>query len=370
MPTALLVVVSVLYASSSVLAEEWVASRESYQKWSKVYNRAEGDSRFITWMKALEKVRQINSVDLGWTAGMTKFADMSPEEFRSTVLLRNPIDVSSLDRSKKLLDTGSEEMAVKESTLSFDWKDIGAVTPVKDQGFVGTCWSFSTVANVEGQYFLATNQSLNLSEEYLVDCDGTSDYDSKHADCSVFGGWPYLAYQFIMKQGGIPSSVDVPYCAGTGDCYPCMKGPENLCGPPPYYCDRERDLSVCANPDMAANIKDWGYIDPDEEAMTSTLQRVGPLSALLDATQLQYYKGGVWTGAAKPATDGNLLSCSKNYLDHAVLITGFGVDENTGQKFFNLKNSWGADFGEEGYVRILRGSGECGINTAVTSSVM
>ena len=88
------------------------------------------------------------------------------------------------------------------------------------------------------------------------------------------------------------------------------------------------------------------------------------------ATQLQYYKGGVWQGAAKPASSGKLLACSKNYLDHAVAIVGYGVDADTQLPYWTVKNSWGQNFGEDGYFRILRGGGECGINTAVTTAIV
>jgi cathepsin F len=96
---------------------------------------------------------------------------------------------------------------------SWDWVQHGAVTPVKDQGSVGSCWAFSTTGNIEGQVFMATKTLTALSEEYLVDCDDK--------DCSVFGGWPYLAYQYIMESGGIPTESSYPYCAGVGTCFPC-----------------------------------------------------------------------------------------------------------------------------------------------------
>lgn len=96
---------------------------------------------------------------------------------------------------------------------SWDWVQHGAVTAVKDQGSVGSCWAFSTTGNIEGQAFMASKSLTSLSEEYLVDCDDK--------DCSVFGGWPYLAYQYIMESGGIPTEASYPYCSGVGTCYPC-----------------------------------------------------------------------------------------------------------------------------------------------------
>ena len=276
------------------------SSRDAYHEWAKKFSRPESDSGFIKWRQSLERIRELNDMGLSWTAGLTKFADMTPEEFKTT-MLQKPQDVRALEKTReKKMMTGTKTVSNAES---FDWRDKGAVTPVQDQGTVGTCWSFSTVANIEGITFLATNNSIKLSEEYLVDCDGgTADYDANRADCSVFGGWPYLAYQFLIEKGGIPSEEDVPYCAGTGDCYPCMKGPEKLCGPPPYYCDRDRTLKICEDPNLrfSAKIKDLKFIDSDEKAMTDVLQEVGPLSALLDATQLQYYKGGVWQGRQSP----------------------------------------------------------------------
>jgi cathepsin F len=199
-----------------------------------------------------------------------------------------------------------------------------------------------------------------------VDCDGSSD-SAGHADCGVFGGWPYLAYDFIIKSGGVPTEQANPYCCGTGDCYPCMLGPISLCGPPPYYCDTTIPASCSSRP-LYASISSWTSISTDEEVIKTELLDLGPLSVLFDATQLQYYKEGVWNGHISSSPP--QLGCSKNYLDHAVLMVGYGVDPDTGSDYWTIKNSWGEKWGEAGYFRILRGQGTCGINTAVTSALM
>jgi len=217
---------------------------------------------------------------------------------------------------------------------------------------------------VEGQWFLHSNKTLDLSDEYLVDCDGS--HDDIHADCSIFGGWPYLAYGFIMKAGGLPSEEDYPYCAGTGDCYPCMLGPKSLCGPPPYYCDEDIVATQCPpnKQNVAAKIRGWTAISEDEEEMRDLLPTVGPMSVLLDATQLQFYQSGVWDGKVPGAPD--FAGC-RDYLNHAVLAVGYGTDADAGD-YWIVKNSWADSWGEDGYFRITRGEGTCGINTAVTSS--
>eukprot|EP00605_Chrysophyceae_sp_TOSAG23-4_P000013 GSChrysophyteH1.ASY1.ANO1.13.1 assembled CDS len=343
-----LAVISGLIAASAAKASEEVqysANLEGYAKWSEKYGRSGNPTagQLRAWMENREFVRLHNADKTNtWTAELNAFGDLTPKEFSERILMKtenigkNPI----LHNVKKV-------SPMKDQPESFDWKNTGAVTPVQDQGFVGTCWAFSTTANIEGQYYMSNNSTLKLSEEYLVDCDGTADYDLNHADCSVFGGWPYLAYQFVMESGGMPTEEAYPYCAGTGDCYPCMQGPEKLCGPPPYY------------------LKDWRSVSDDEQEILTDLVATGPLSVLLDAQGLQYYKGGIWNGKSSARSYGG---CSKTSLDHAVLLTGYGSESDT--PYWSVKNSWGTKWGEEGYFRIVRGEGKCGINTAVTTSIM
>ncbi len=97
---------------------------------------------------------------------------------------------------------------------------VSLFTRSADQGSVGSCWAFSTVGNLEGVWYLATKKLTSLSAEFLVDCDDK--------DCGVFGGWPYLAMEYIESRNGIPSNAAYPYCSGTGDCYPCMAN-KNRC---------------------------------------------------------------------------------------------------------------------------------------------
>jgi cathepsin F len=81
---------------------------------------------------------------------------------------------------------------------------------------------------------IKTGKMVLLSTEQIVECDGTTEPETKHADCGVFGGWPYLAYQYIIKAGGLDPEPEYPYCVGNGSCYPCMAPgfKEELCGPP------------------------------------------------------------------------------------------------------------------------------------------
>jgi cathepsin F len=173
---------------------------------------------------------------------LNEFADMEREAFsRARVMPAAPAPIHPVHR---YLRPGVAPELPTSLPASFDWRDKGAVTPVRDQGSIGSCWAFSTVQNVEGVHFLAGNQLTPLSAEQLVDCDGSTDPAQHHADCGPFGGWPYLAFQYIVRAGGLDSDADVPYCAGDGSCFPCPAPGYNttLCGPPVPSCDK-----VCVN---------------------------------------------------------------------------------------------------------------------------
>jgi cathepsin F len=180
------------------------------------------------------------------------------------------------------------DLPTDDLPTSFDWRDVpNVVTRVKNQGSVGSCWSFSTTGNIEGQHALATNTSLELSEEFLVDCDSN--------DCSVFGGFPYTAFEYIMARGGIPSEAARPYCVGglkgVPVCYPCMADKNKTqCGEGPEFCNKTWTGKQCASGSWsaAASLSSWVAVSKDEDQIAAQLQARGPLSVLLDATMLQY----------------------------------------------------------------------------------
>lgn len=354
--------------SSVLCAVDFKSADVDFASWSTKYHKQyksidQLQNAEIVWKENRKIVDGINNNKLTWSAELNTFADLTPKEFLETILMR-PTAASSHRGSKEFPRIHGE------TPTSFDWRFDGnqsVVTSVKDQGYAGTCWAFSTVGNIEGQWALAGHSLIDLSPEFLVDCDGT--HDEQHSDCSVFGGWPYLAYQFVIDANGLPSEANYPYCAGTGDCYPCMQGPISLCGPPPPNCDKSITAN-CPNMVPSASISSWSAVTTDEAQIAAVLASQGPLSVLLDATQLQYYQSGVWDGHLDGVNP--KLGCSSTSLNHAVLLVGYGTDSSTGTAvpYWTVKNSWGEKFGEEGYFRIQRGVGMCGINTAVTTAII
>lgn len=269
----------------------------------------------------MERIQSLNAAKTGAWYGITKFADLTPEEFQ-TQYLNGAIEARPMGPSTKLhLPTGP-------LPTEFDWRAKNAVTPVKDQGQCGSCWAFSVVEAIESQWFLSGKPLAQLSPQQIVDCDqGSGDYG-----CS--GGDTPTAYQYVIKAGGLESESSYPYTAEDGKC-------------------QFKPSSV------VAKISSWAYIttSKNETEMMAGLASKGPLSICVDAASWQFYIGGVITGL-----------CGQD-LDHCVVVTGFSKQvgwDTYEYDVWNIRNSWGEDFGYGGYLYVERGSNLCGVANEVT----
>merc|ERR1719432_549532 len=130
-----------------------------------------------------------------YNTAMNKFTDLTSQEFAAMYMGNNV---------KAVHVAPAEDVFVDRSSLpsTVDWRKEGYVTPVKDQGQCGSCWSFSTTGGLEGQHFNSSGKLVSLSEEQLVDCD-TSDYG-----CN--GGNVNVATAYLIKHGS-DSEADYPY---------------------------------------------------------------------------------------------------------------------------------------------------------------
>jgi len=201
---------------------------------------------------------------------------------------------------------------------------------VKDQGQCGSCWSFSTTGAIEGAWAVAGHGLQSLSEQHLVSCDN----NDGNAGCG--GGWPYKAMDYVRTHG-IDTESSYPYSSGSGTAPACA-----------------------SSSGTRASVSVTGHttLEQDEEVMAAWVAKFGPLSVSIDAmTQLWWpYTGGIMTG------------CCNTELDHAVLVVGFG--EENGQKYWLIKNSWAQSWGEQGYIRLERGTNQCGITYAAVGALV
>nr|GME00674.1 cysteine proteinase 15A-like [Ipomoea batatas] len=288
-------------------------------KYGKSYaTQEEHDYRLSVFKANLRRAKRHQMLDPSAVHGVTKFSDLTPKD-----------DLPS----------------------DFDWRDYGAVTAVKDQGSCGSCWSFSTTGALEGANFLATGELVSLSEQQLVDCDHLCDPEEAGAcDAGCNGGLMTTAYEYVLQSGGLEKEKDYPYTGRDGTC----------------KFDKSK---------IAAAVANFSVVSLDEDQIAANLVKHGPLSEPnpwfsfplpiavgINSIFMQTYIGGV----SCP------YICSKKNLDHGVLIVGYGAAGYAPIRFKDkpywiIKNSWGENWGEEGYYKICRGNNICGVDSMVSS---
>jgi len=220
----------------------------------------------------------------------------------------------------------------------FDWRDHGAVTSVKNQGSCGSCWSFSTTGGLEGANFLATGKLESLSEQQLVDCDHECDpEEAGSCDSGCNGGLMNSAFEYTLKAGGLMREEDYPY-TGT-----------------------DRGTCKFDKSKIVASVANFSVISLDEDQIAANLVKNGPLAVAINAVFMQTYVGGV----SCP------YICSKR-LDHGVLLVGYGSAgyapvRMKEKPFWIIKNSWGENWGENGFYKICRGRNICGVDSMVST---
>jgi len=284
-----------------------------FMNWATKFNKEyasqeEVDYRFQIFKQNQEIIKWMQMTDESAVYGPTQFADLTTEEFSNLYLnFRVPYVPTDSQRVKP---------APKDIPDEWDWRTYeGVVTPVRSQGQCGSCWAFSAVHNLEGQVFLKKTKSVKLSPQQLVDCDTQSQ------GCN--GGFMEWAYQYIQTAGGIVSEEDYPYIGADGTC----------------------DFDATK---VVAKVKDYTFYEKNEQSMAVALVDRGPLAIALNASFLQFYFFGVFDPIWCPSS-----------LNHAVTLVGYGEEK---KPFWIIKNSWGSLWGEDGYFRMVRGKGKCGVD--------
>ena len=210
------------------------------------------------------------------------------------------------------------EIKAKAIPDSYEWNDYGMVSPVKNQGACGSCWTFSTVGSMESHWnILGKGKNLTFSEQQLVDCAG--DFDNHGCN----GGLPSHAFEYIKySKSGLESDITYPYQAKTNTC---------------VY---RPSIGIAY-----AKYGSFNITQGDEKELAERLYNAGPVSVSFQViTGFKNYVSGVYS----------VTNCGKTTHDvnHAVLATGYGVEN--GKKYWNIKNSWGAGWGNNGYFKMER----------------
>jgi len=288
------------------------------KKYGKTYSVAEMQMRFQVWKKNQIYVDSWNQRNTGSKLEMNNFGDITVSEF-SKYYLGVRMNSTASSFPKEIITPGA-------APATMDWRKQGAVTPIKNQQQCGSCWAFSTTGSTEGCHQITTKTLVSVSEQNLVDCSTAEGNEG----CN--GGLMTQAMDYIIKNKGIDTEKSYAYTAQDGTC-----------------------KFKAAN--VGATLKSYSNVQSGSETGLQTAGVSGPVSVAIDASHssFQFYSSGVYY---EP-------DCSSSSLDHGVLMVGWDTDGSTA--YWIVKNSWGTDWGQQGYIWMSRNHGNnCGIATMAT----
>jgi len=306
-------------------------------KFGKVYmDIKEETSRFMIFQENLKRIEQHNSENHTWIMGVTKFADLTKEEFVSTLNYR-PIG------SPRPGEKRSKTAIAPGLPTEVDWRTEGVITPMRDQGMCGSCWAFAAAAQMSS-YAKINNMShplLELSPQHLVSCAPNPLKCGGTGGC--MGSVEPLAFTYASLFG-VVTEQEYPYTSGD----PWGAGDDQKC----KFNGNTQDVSV-----MVMGFETLPH--NEYEAAMEHLANVGPLAASVAASEWGLYFGGVFDGC--PYNE-NIA------VNHAVQLIGYGTDPTDGD-YWLIKNSWGDMWGDGwesnqgGFIKLKReATPQCGTN--------
>jgi len=318
-------------------------------------SQIEHQARLSIFLQNTQRVQQHNEA---YEKGMTSyamtidspFADLTDDEFKTAYLMDSQ-ECSATHESSGTLTTKSSLRIPK----SIDWRSKGVITPVKNQGSCGSCWTFSTTGALEAHHCIHSNLQedcttwAGLSEQQIVDCASAFDNNG----CN--GGLPSHAFEYIKYAGGLHTEQDYPYTANdTGGC-------EVLSSPRQQH---EKEFVV-----QVAEV--FNITSRDEVDLTAAIAKIGPVSVAFQVTpDFRFYSHGVYDSFNSTS---NTVICQddEQSVNHAVVAVGFGetVDAEP-VPFYIIRNSWGSSWGMEGYFWMKRGQNLCGISDCASFPIV
>ncbi len=311
--------------------EEWAFKKfqQFVTKYEKKYDSIE--EYMARYQVFCQSLRQPFKLGRSFKTGITKFSDMTRQEFRKTYLNLNFNALAGMNFKPAYF------VANGAAPEELNFIEKGYLQGVKDQGSCGSCFAFSAIANIEGLYFTKFGKNKEFSEQMIVDCD------TEDSGCN--GGLMELTFEWLKGNGGIMSMADYPY-----------KGRKQKCKSDKSKYDP--DVKVTGWEKLGDPQETWSPVDEDE--IKEYLFAKGPLAIALNADPLQYYSSGI--------IDLDSSECDPDGMNHAVTLVGYGTEKNT--PYWLVRNSWGKSWGEKGYFRMYRGKGVCGINQYITTAIL
>lgn len=301
------------------------------------YNQSELPERARAFMQTYSRIeswhRQYQQGNVSFDLAVNHLADLTQDELRNLNKLEMPANYSDSpsdysDQSEAafsgLQATNSDNKRRLALPSAWNWRHW--LPKVRNQADCGSCYAFAT-ADVVGVAKSRADRDLSwpnklFSAQQLVDCS------PRDSGCS--GGWPSRTLDYIKSAGGLAEDADYPYTARHGAC-----SVSRLASKPALRKTPQMDYQVLTS----------------EAAFERHIALHGPVVAAIRASELNFsfYKSGIFDDP----------SCGSRPWNHAVVVAGYGRD--SGQDYWLIRNSYGDDWGESGYMRLVKGKNLCKI---------
>jgi C1A family cysteine protease len=321
---ALLFALIALVNSKVYKPRRGISKAQAFEEYNTFWNKthsstAEKNARYLNFLTNAKKIADSNKNSKSATFGFTQFSDMSAREFKAKM--------TGLKLKKNLLPPSERpdlieerKRGIQQPSQNIDWAAAGKITAIKNQQQCGSCWAFSATETIESAILIASGSVQGGAPQEIVDCDTN--------DQGCNGGDPAEAMQWVISQGGQDTESCYPYTGQDGTCASSSCTPTN-------------------------KISSTGSVSQSESAIYTALQTMPP-SICCDASAWQNYNGGVLTAS----------QCGDN-VDHAIQLTGYSSGQGG---YWIVRNSWGPDWGESGFIWLQYGQNTCDITSEVTTA--
>ncbi|XP_069680512.1 cathepsin O-like [Periplaneta americana] len=316
--------------------------KDFLQKYNKLYatNETEYSRRYNYFKESLKLIEEMNKnrpTNQSALYGVTRYSDLSPEEFAELHLQPSLPMHMNLSRLKgnqnthayrpKHVNSIYKRALADHLPSSVDWRKKNVITKVRNQKTCGACWAFSTVETIESMYAIRKGTLQTLSVQELIDCAGYGNLGCEGGDTCSLLEWLIDNKTRIETDGKYPLTWTTQTCK--------LKGTEQGIQITNFTCQ---------------------YLVGSEEEILSYLYHHGPVSVAINALNWQNYLGGIIQFHC---------DASPQHINHAVQIVGYEL--NTEVPYYIVRNSWGPEFGDDGYLYIAVGENLCGLATEVST---
>ncbi|XP_063695355.1 digestive cysteine proteinase 2-like [Bolinopsis microptera] len=332
----LLLTLIISLASSIPLVQEFFAAMDKYHGMSRGLmsgglpsggDKVTERERFLNFKQYKTEIDRINGDDsIPYSAEVNMFSTLTEAERRQYTGL----NISKYAEEETKLHLSAEPNLPTSSQPKYlDWVSRGANPPMKNQGSCGSCWAFGTISSIESTYFLMTGDLVPFAEQELLDCTYETD------GCK--GGWLSHPINYVKHARRLASSEDKVYNQEDGSC----------------------SYSRVANSLTKARVTGYQTYKGDS-GLISGLNKGVVSVAIYVGNTFHVYKNGIYK---------DVSGCQNKSPNHAVSVVGYG---NTGgENYWKVRNSWGAQWGDKGYIRMSRDvSSNCGISEHIYRPIM